>query len=202
MNKILAIEISGNENQADATLNICLRNFLSDNCVEFKTTDINCNKVQRFMKQCPDTKPKRENVEVKAASATNKPEAKKDGTTKPDKTGGDTEDVSGEKTKNPGVKKEDTIAGDMTKKNQNGQGGGKNNGKNGNNKKGNKGNKGNKKADDDDEDGDKKPKNGKTNKNGGKGKDGKGKKKAEEEEEKDDDDDEEGDEDGGDEGEE
>lgn len=99
----------------DATLNICLRLSLSDNCVEFKPNDASCSKLKRYMAACPETKPVRSKIDVQVSSSakikktdksTDAPEeneGKKGATTKKQSSGED-EDHETETTKKSGGK--------------------------------------------------------------------------------------------------
>lgn len=53
----------------DATLNVCLKLSLSDNCVEFKPNDSSCSKLKRYMTACPDSRPVRPKIDVKVSNS-------------------------------------------------------------------------------------------------------------------------------------
>lgn len=44
----------------------CLRDQLSENCTEFQVNP-RCNKVKRYLKQCPDSRPKTDRLAYDAA---------------------------------------------------------------------------------------------------------------------------------------
>lgn len=56
--------MTADESQVEQSLERCLKFSLSDSCADFKTNVVTCTKIQRFLKKCPDAKPKRPAISV------------------------------------------------------------------------------------------------------------------------------------------